>query len=215
MTDRDQLIIFVVGAAVQALPETFFISKILLCQHSAFYKMSLQGDWGESYKRCIELPKGNPRIFGSFIEYIKTGNTKMLWLTGANAENVQTARTDMHHIISLYGLADMCQVIPLKDQILDVFINLPVYSQAPLMFEHIEQIYQVTRPESKIRQWALDKWQRNGSQLSDEQEKQCPRFAIALEHAMNESGPSERIQMNDFTCAYHEHAGNIRCPLHQ
>ena len=206
---------FVVGAAVQALPETFFISKILLCQHSAFYKMSLQGDWGESYKRCIELPKGNLRIFGSFIEYMNTGNVKMLWLTGTNAENVQIARTNMHHMISLYGLADMCQVIPLKDRILDVFINLPVYFQAPLIFEHIEQIYRVTRPESKIRQWALDKWQRNGSQLSDEQEKQCPRFAVALERARNESGPSERIQMNDFTCVYHEHAGSIRCPLYQ
>ena len=109
----------------------------------------------------------------------------------------------------------MCQVIPLKDRILDVFVNLPVYSQVPLIFEHIEQIYQVTRPESKIRQWALDKWQRNGSQLSDEQEKRCPGFAMALERARNESGPSERIQMNDFTCVYHEHTGNIRCPLHQ
>ena len=59
--------------------------------HSAFYNMSLQGEWGESYKRCIELPKGNPRIFGSFIEYMKTGNVKMLWLTGTNAKNVQTA----------------------------------------------------------------------------------------------------------------------------
>lgn len=56
---------------------------------------------------------------------MNTGNVKMLWLTGTNAENVQIARTN--HMIYLYGLADMCQVIPLKDRILDVFINFSVY----------------------------------------------------------------------------------------
>ena len=118
------------------LPEKLLKSK------STFFTAALESGFAEGISKIITLPEENPDIFKYFVEWLYVGYDKSL-LTG----------TDF--LVPLWALADRLGCPLMQDVAMGKLIMY--YDEAHIEVVTLNQIYELSAPESKIRRFAIDK----------------------------------------------------------
>jgi hypothetical protein len=138
-----------IGAFCDEKPETFRIHENYLTHYSPYFNSAFRGSFSESESKTLDLDDTHPTVFGIFVN----------WLYTRKIIDARGTRPSFAVLLNVWILADRILVPSLKNQVMDIPRTLIKFFPSLGSAEY-HRVYEKTLPESPMRAFLADTWER-------------------------------------------------------